>query len=216
MSLEDVLLKLGSVEGIEAGDMEALTNLIKNPKGDGSDKERELKEAKAAQSRILQEKKALQQKTQEYEEQLEALKSGSLTEVEKTKKELDKIAKAKESLEKELLDTKSSYMKMQRDYKLERIGSKVKFLDTIPEDIQKFSISNAFNKVEDLDDEGEVSKVLASFTESYKGIIASESAARGSGDKGSSNTNTNVKSVDKMSVEERAAHLRKIRSGNKI
>jgi len=214
MSIEEVLSKISKVEGISAEDIEALKGLAKKP--DESDKEREIKEAKATASRILAEKKALQEKITGYEEQLEQIKSGGLSEQEKLKKELEKLSKVKETMEKELNETKANHLKVQRDYKLEKIGGKVKFLDTIPEELRKYSISSAFKDVEDLEDEKEVEKVLGTFTDAYKGIIASDSAARGTGDKQTNVVVAHGKDISKMSPDERAADLREKRKAGRI
>jgi len=216
MSIEEVLSKLGSVEGINPEDINSLKELItKKDTAGNSPSEREIKEVKAAQSRILQEKKELQQKVKEYEEQLEAIKTGGLTEQEKLKKEMDKLLKTKETMEKELNESKNTMVKLQRDYKLEKIGSKIKFLDTIPEDLRKYSIANAFNNVEDLDDEKEVENVLKQYTESYSGIIASDGSARGSGDKAKNKVDIH-KDLDKLSADERAAQLREKQKSRRI
>jgi len=216
MSIEDVLSKLGSVEGINPADLEELTKLVKNPVNTNDDKEREIKEAKAAQSRILQEKKALQSKVQEYEEQLEAIKTGGLSEQEKLKKDMEKLIKTKEAMEKELNDSKASLLKLDRNYKLEKIGSKIKFLDSIPEDLRKYSIESAFKDVEDLDDTSAVDSVLQKYTESYKGIIATESAARGTGDHKQSQNIPKSKKIEDLSDDERAAQIRENKKTRKL
>ncbi len=208
MSIEEVLSKLSTVEGISPEDISSLKELItKKDSPNASNSEREIKEAKAAQSRILEEKKALQQKVREYEEQLESIKTGGLTEQEKLKKEMEKLLKTKETIEKELNESKNTMVKLQRDYKLEKIRGKIKYLDTIPEDLRKYSVENAFKEVENLDDEKEVESVLKSYTDAYKGIIASDSTARGSGDKTKDKIDIH-KNSENLTADERAAQLR--------
>ena len=212
MSVKDIIEKLKAMDGIDEALIEELKGLDKKPETDGNKKlEKELKDAKAAQARILEEKKKLAEKTSELETTIEDLKSGGLSEVEKTQKELDKIVKIKEKLESELNEVKAKSATTERNYKLDKISSKIKFVDSIPEDMRVYAIQNAFKDVENLDDEDSVKNVITEFTESHKGILASDSTARGDG-----SVNVQTKSVKdvgtkdptKISVEERAKQIR--------
>jgi len=204
MAIKDILKKLEGVDGIEASDIEELKALDK-PSDDKS-----LKDAKATSARILEEKKKLQEKAAELEAELEAVKSGGLSEVEKAQKELEKFKKVSEKTEAELAQVKAELAGKSRAYKLERIGSKIAFVDTVPSDMREYAISNAFKDIEDLDDEATVDKVLGDFRETHKGVLASETAARGSGSIGGLQIENRgqVKSPEKMSDSERKKHLR--------
>jgi len=204
MAIKDILKKLEGVDGIEASDIEELKALDK-PSDDKS-----LKDAKATAARILEEKKKLQEKAAELEAELEAVKSGGLSEVEKAQKELEKFKKASEKTEAELAQVKAELAGKSRAFKLEKIGSKLSFVDTVPSDMREYAISNAFKDIEDLDDEATVEKVLGDFRETHKGVLASETAARGSGSVGGlQNENRGqAKSPEKMSDSERKKHLR--------
>lgn len=204
MAIKDILKKLEGVDGIEASDIEELKVLDK-PSDDKS-----LKDAKATAARILEEKKKLQEKAAELEAELEAVKSGGLSEVEKAQKELDKFKKASEKTEAELAQVKAELAGKSRAYKLERIGSKLSFVDTVPSDMREYAVSNAFKDIEDLDDEAAIEKVLGDFRETHKGVLASETAARGSGSVGGmqSENRGQAKSPEKMTDSERQKHLR--------
>ena len=204
MAIKDILKKLEGVDGIEASDIEELKALDK-PSDDKS-----LKDAKATSARILEEKKKLQEKAAELEAELEAVKSGGLSEVEKAQKELEKFKKASEKSEAELAQVKVELASKSRAYQLEKIGSKIAFVDTVPSDMREYAISNAFKDVEDLDDEATVDKVLGDFRETHKGVLASETAARGSGSVGGLQVDARgqAKSPDKMTDSERKKHLR--------
>lgn len=204
MAIKDILKKLEGVDGIEASDIEELKALDK-PSDDKS-----LKDAKATAARILEEKKKLQEKAAELEAELEAVKSGGLSEVEKAQKELDKFKKASEKTEAELAQVKAELAGKSRAYKLERIGSKLSFVDTVPSDMREYAVSNAFKDIEDLDDEAAIEKVLGDFRETHKGVLASETAARGSGSVGGmqSENRGQAKSPEKMTDSERQKHLR--------
>lgn len=222
MSIKEILKKIEGVEGIEESDIEELKGLDK-PKTETKDKdkvEKDLKEAKAAQARILEEKKALQAKTAELESQIEDLKSGGLSEVEKTQKELDKSKKAQEKMEAEMADLKKTSAAKERAYKIDRISSQLSFIDTVPSDMRDFAVTSAFKEVEDLDDTDAVTKILDEFKESHKGVLASNTTARGSGSTGSSkdvNVSKNTKDAEKMSDTERAKHIdSKMREANSI
>ena len=207
MAIKDILKKLEGVDGIEASDIEELKVLDK-PSDEKNDKS--LKDAKATAARILEEKKKLQEKAAELEAELEAVKSGGLSEVEKAQKELDKFKKASEKTEAELAQVKAELAGKSRAYKLERIGSKLSFVDTVPSDMREYAVSNAFKDIEDLDDEAAIEKVLGDFRETHKGVLASETAARGSGSVGGmqSENRGQAKSPEKMTDSERQKHLR--------
>jgi len=206
MSIETLLKKLAElkIEGIEESDIEAIKGIGKTTVP--SEIERQLKDSKAAQSRILEEKKKLAEKLAEQEAAMEEMKSGGLTEIQKAQKELEKTLKLKEKLEAELNEAKTKMIATERSYQLEKIGSRIKFLDTIPSDIRSYAVTSAFKEVEDLNDTDSIDKVLESFTESHKGILASDTEVRGSGSGGSGKvvSHSSGKSPDKMSDSERA------------
>jgi hypothetical protein len=157
----------------------------------------------------LEEKKKLQEKLAEQEASLEALKTGGLSEIEKATKEVEKATKAREKLEQELNDMKAKSAQTERNYMLEKISGKVKFLDTIPEQIRTYAISNAFKDLQDLSQSDEVEKTITNFKESHKGILASDVDVRGSGSNGQS-ASTSTKSPENMTDSERAKHIRNV------
>lgn len=204
MSIDALLKRLEGLEGIEASDLEELKSLSKPD-------DKAVRDAKATAARILEEKKKLQEKTAELEAELEATKTGGLSEVEKAQKELAKAQKAQEALLAELNQTKVESAKAARAYKLEKIGSKISFIDSIPADMRGYAITSAFQEVEDLDDEGVVESVLSSFRETHKGVLASETTARGSGSTGGLQNDVNrgaAKSPEKMTDSERKTYMR--------
>jgi len=211
MSVESILKKIGEAEGMGEEDVKELQEALKKvTKTDDSKGIKELREAKAAQSRILEEKKKVQEKYAELEIAMDELKNGGLSEVEKSQKEIDKLNASRETLESQLEELKVTSALTDRNYKLEKISSKLKFLDSVPEDMRSYAIKTAFESVEDLSDTEAVTNVLESFTESHKGVLASETAARGSGSVGdnSRTSDLSTKSPDKMTIEERAKHIR--------
>ena len=210
MSVKDLLKKMQGMEGIDEKDIEELEAELEkaSKKVDGSKSVAELKEAKAAQARILEEKKKLAEKNAELEAAIEEMKSGDLSEVEKSQKEMEKLLKTKEKLEASLEEMKQKATMTERNYKLEKLSSKIKFIDSVPEDMKNYAVQNAFKDVEDLDDSDMVTKIIENFQETHKGVLASENAARGSGSGPSRQVESSAKSPDKMSVDERAKYLR--------
>lgn len=199
--MQDILKKLAEGSKLESNELEELKGGLST-----EDKDKALREQKAATARILDEKKKLQEKATELEEQMEAVKTGGLSEVEKSKKELEKYIKAKEKLEAELNDMKAKSLQQERGYRLDKIGSRIKFLDTIPEDLRSYAISKAFAECQDLSQESEVEKILGKFKESNKGILASDVDVRGSG---STSSVTSVKgNAENMNDTDRAKHVR--------
>jgi len=220
MSVEVILEKLKATEGMES-DAKELEEAIKKAKANKSTDTdangvKELKIAKAAQARILEEKKKIQDKYAELETQLDDIKSADLSEVDKSKKEIDKLTKAKIKLESDLVEVAKLSDANQREYKLDKIGNGLKFLDSVPEDMRDYAIREAFKGVEDLSNQDEVTTVLDAFVESHKGVLAADTAANGSGSSSPSKTVLTSKSPDKMTIDERAKHIRSKAVGNSI
>jgi len=202
MSIEDVLKKIAGIEGIDVKDIDELKALVeegKKPKD-----EKALKDQKAATSRILEEKKKLAEKLAEQEAEIETLKTGGLTEIEKTKKEMEKLVKAREKLEAELNEAKTKSAQVERNYQLEKISGKIKFLEVIPSDMRSYAINTAFKDIQDLTQDAEVDKVLGTFKETHKGILASDTEVRGSGSNGSNMQSSSNKSPEDQTPQERA------------
>lgn len=215
MSMEEFMKKVVSIEGIDPKDIEELKGIIEK-KGNGSESDKAIKEAKATAARILEEKKKLQEKVAEHEAELEALKTGGLSEMEKVTKELERMLKSKEKLEAELNETKAKSVQTERNYMLEKISGKVKFLDTIPEALRSYAINSAFKDVQDLSQEDAVEKTLSAFKDSNKGILASDVDVRGSGSNGQQPISGKT-SPEKMTDDERAKHIRSVvREKNRI
>jgi len=210
MSIEDVIGKIESMDGFDKDDIAELkTKLEENTVKVDDKSAKELKESKAAQARILDEKKTLQAKLAETEALMDDLKNVDLNETEKTQKELEKMNVMKAALEKELEDVKTAKAKTDRSYKLEKISSGVKFLESVPEDMRTYAISTAFSNTEDLDNIDEVTGVLDAFKESHKGVLASETAASGTGSQSPSATPSHSnKSPEDMTDSERAADIK--------
>ena len=167
---------------------------------------KELKEAKAAQARILEEKKKVLEKNQALELAMEDLKNADLSETEKSSKALEKLQAEKEKLESDLGEITKLSATNQREYRLDKISSKLKFLDSVPSDMRDYAVRQAFQDVEDLNDKESVKSTLERFVESHKGVLASDTTATGSGSTASNSQVSNLsnKSPDKMTIDERA------------
>ena len=179
----------------------------------------ELKESKGAQSRILSERDKAREKLTEFEAQLEEAKTGTMSEVEKANRELEKAQKALEKKDSELLEIQSNHAKMKRDHKISDIlGSKIKFLDTIPQEMQKREVEAAFAGIENLDDEDAIEEVVKSFKDNHKGVLVSEGTAKGTGENKSGKValDGSGKTPDKQTDSERAKYLKNKRSYRKV
>ena len=206
MSVEDIFKKMKETEGIGDEEISELQEALDASTKVGSKGVKELKEAKAAQARILEEKKKLQAKNKVLEDAIEDVKNSDLSELDKSKKLIEKLTEARDKLESDLGTITELSDKNQREYKLDKIRGDLKFLDSIPNDMRDNAVRQAFESVEDLGDDEAVALVLAKFTESHKSVLASDTAARGSGSVSSENVSSSVtfKAPEKQSVDERA------------
>jgi len=212
MALKDIVAKLASMDGVKQllseEELAELTNAETKP-SDNDEWMKKAKDNEAKAARILAEKKATQEKYEELANKLEEIQSADMSDMEKLQKEVEKAQSNREKLEAELNETKQAYKNTTRKYELERIGGKINFLDTIPNDLREMSIEAAFKGVEDFTDEAAVNEALKGYVDSHKGIIASDKPSGG----GSSTTRTiqsnnlSNKNPEDMSYDERAAAL---------
>ena len=212
MALVDIMgkLKLGDI--LSEDELRELQSLgtPKAPSGDDQFEAltRKEKEANAKAARILEEKKRIKAENEVLLEKLEKLESTGLSDVEKLQKDLEKSNKSREKMESELKQMQENHASTLRSQKLGEIQSKVRFLDTIPNDMIKMSIESAFKKVEDLSDESAIAETLKSYMETHKGIIAAENKrSNGMIDVIPAQGQPSTKAVEDMSKEERASQL---------
>ena len=205
MSLKEIMKKLAVLDGVKgalsADELAELEN-IEDSKVEG-DWDKKVKEANAKAARILDEKKKVQDKFEELAKQLDEIQSSGLSEVEKFKKDMLKVQEDKTRLEKELNDTKTQYSRQMRETKLDKILGKVRFLETIPQDMRLLSITTAFNEVEDLDDETAVNDALKRYVDSHKSVIESDSPKGSNSLQRNLGSSTTKKEPIDMSYDER-------------
>ena len=207
MAIEDIIAKLKAVEGLDLSDDEIaeMQAVGKVPEPDDS----ALRAEKAAKARILDEKKKAQARTAELEAELEEVKSKDLSDVEKQTKEFEKAQKASLKMQEELTALQAEHAQTVKSYHLEKIGSQINFMDTIPAELRTIAIEKAFGDI-DMSDTDAIGTAKESFNETYASIIASESAAKGSGSQATGDPRSSAtKTPDKMTVEERATYLAK-------
>lgn len=211
MSLKEKLLKIAQLDAVKGQLTEeevAELEKLDDSKPENAEWEKKVKESNAKAARILEEKKKIADKYDELAKQLDDIKSSGLSEAEKVQEDIKKAQENNAKLEKELADTKAQYQRQGREYRLEKIAKKIKFLESVPEDMKKMSIEASFSSVENLDDETQVNETLKSFIEAHKGVIESDSP------KGSDSQNKRLgqplskKEPGDMSYEERAAALK--------
>lgn len=210
--IKDVLKKIAALDSVKSTlskeEIAEIDSFEDSRPDSNSDWERKVKAESAKAARILDEKKQVQEKFNELSKQLDEIKSADLSDTEKLQEQISKAVEQNQQLEKELDETKSQYQKQVRNYKIEKISKKIRFLDTVPEDMQKMSIEAAFSGVEDLDDEHAVNDAIKKFVDSHKGVIESDSP-KGSDSQGRHlNITSSKKEPSDMSMEERATALK--------
>ena len=205
---DEVLEALSAIEGIDKEVIEAIKGLGTNKTSPDSD---DLKEAKATSKRILDEKKKLQAKVAEYEEQMEELKNADMSELEKLQKQIEKVNKSNEALAKQYEDAQNELTSTKRNHGLGKISSKLQFVESLPEYMRDIAIKEAFKDVEDLDDTDAVNAVFKEFKESHKGILKADNPLQGTGSKGKGEGTSGVrvnKDPDRQSPQERLAAIK--------
>jgi len=204
MSLKDIVAKLKAVDGITEEEIAELNKLGEEPSDDMSKK---IKESEAKAKRILDEKKKIAEKYDELAAKLDEITSADLTESEKLSKALEKEQASRAKLEEELNGIKSEYSKTTRNYQLNELQGKIKFLDSIPNDMRKVSLQNAFADV-DLADEDAVKSTFESYVKEHQSVIASDKPSGTGDNKSNVRVINGNKAPEDMSFEERQAVVR--------
>lgn len=196
MNKQDAIKKLEEA-GVDAGVIAALTA------DDGTadrlaalEARLEAESGKAAG--ILEGKKKAQQKAEELQAKLEEIEGKDLGEVEKLQRELERRDSLVESLKAESEKIKGEWSAEKRSAQLSKIGSNLKWLESVPEKIRELTIQNDFADIEDLGNEVLVKDRLSSLTESYAGLLASD-APSGAGSRSGNGTGSSSASADALS-----------------
>lgn len=215
MSVKQSIAKLVKLDGAEdAVGKDAIAELLALQESGNAEMEtvkKELKEEKAKAARILNEKKSTQAKLDELTAEVEEMKSSGLSDSEKLQQQMEKLQKAREKAEAEKTTLAEQLVGTKRAHALGRIGSKIRFMDNVPDYMKEAAIDRAFKDVKDLDDDDTVKAVLDSFQEEHKGLIASDSHASGTGGAGGGGADGTgggtTTDPSKMSIQERAKQL---------
>lgn len=135
---------------------------------------KQLDEAKAAQGRILEEKKTLQARNDELTKKLADIQDADLTESEKLNKSLEASNARIEALTQELESAKTATNSMERTHAVDRIHSGIPWhREVINADHSRALLDNALRDI-DLSDETAVSNAMASFNETIKGLTSAK------------------------------------------
>ena len=130
---------------------------------------------------ILGDKKKAQQKADELQAKIDELESKDLGEVEKLKLDMERLQSKLEQAETQKAELESTYNAEKRSYELNKIGSGLKWMDSVPEQLRKLTIEKEFDGI-DLGNEVLVADKLKTINESYAGLLASD-APSGAGSK---------------------------------
>ena len=213
MTILEAIKKALTVDGVKEAlgeDAVKLLEAFKPQGGDAAALKADLQEAKATNARILEEKKKAAARVDELTAEIEELKAGGLSDLEKIQRDLEKERKAREAAEAKAAESEKEKSSLARTHALTAIGRKVKFLDAVPAEMAARELAIAFKDVEDLADEDTVAAVLESFKESHKGLILAEGTAQGAGTGAGSGDGTGgggPKSPEKQTDAERLKHL---------
>ena len=175
MSIESLLKKLkdsGMDEEALKGIIEDIQNIV--PEDSSSDKEAQLREQKATNKRILEEKKAQQAKVAELEAQLEEIKTSDLSEQEKLQRQLEKTLNENSEFKLQIEAKEGELKSAKREWALTNISKGFNFISGIPDYLQEAAIQTAFKDIEDLNDTEAIKSATEAFKECNKGILAAE------------------------------------------
>jgi len=200
MSIESIINKLKGVEGLNLSDDE-IKELQQKPDDTAINEER------SKSKRILEEKKKAVLRLAEVEGELETIKDKDLDEIQKAAKGLEKLAK--ESADKDIaLQALNQRLETTvKSYNLEKIGNNIAFMDNIPAELKSIAIEKVFGNIDMADTEA-LKEANNAFSETYKGILATDTAAKGAGSNPGSSGNIKSNDPSKQSTEDRASHLK--------
>lgn len=111
------------------------------------------------------------------DEEIEGLKTGDLSELDKTKRELEKLTKASATLGDQLVQEKNKRVELERDHKIDSIVSQMRFIDGYNPEDARIILSHKLRDI-DLEKDEDVKAKVTEFQTANKGVIV---AAAGGG-----------------------------------
>ena len=169
-------------------DVEALVNAR------SADNRRKLEARLEEKDKSLSEKdKLLIQK----EEEIENLKTSDLSELDKMKKDYEKLTEAHKAKIEELGQAKKSNEQLQRGHKIDAIVAKMKFIDGYSPEDARIILAHKLSDV-DLGDESEVSTKVTEFQTANKGVLVANTGG-GAGSHSDGDRNVNAGNTDTQS-----------------
>ena len=167
--LKEILEKLQTSKALDDGEMAALTAVASE-----LEEVRKSRDNKAGEaSRILAEKKRLQEQLASLESEIENVKTKDLTAIEKNQLELKKAQEKALKAEQTVSELSKKFETAMRQNKLAKVRSQLPLIDGLSGNVVD-AIINAHFADADLDDENVVSEKINSFKESNKALIASQ------------------------------------------
>lgn len=140
--------------------------------------------AEAKASGINGDKKKYQAKADELQAKLDELEGKDLGEAGKLKLEVERMKSRLDATEKAKADLETNWKAEKRNGELSKVASKLKFLDTVPEDTRFLLVQNELKDIEDFGNTVVVDERLKSVRSKYAGLLASD-APSGAGSKSS-------------------------------
>ena len=131
-------------------------------------------EAEGKAGGILGDKKKYQQKADELQAKLDELEGKDLGEAGKLKLEMERMKSRLELTEKAKADLESTYKTEKRNSELGKITGRLKFLDTVPDDMRQLLIATELKDLEDLGNTVLVDERLKSVSTKYAGLLAAD------------------------------------------
>ena len=197
MTKDEKIAKLKEA-GLDDSAIEAIMSV--EPSGELEVLKAKIAEAEGKANGILGDKKKAQQKAEELQAKLDELEGNGLGEAEKLKLEVERMKSKLEKAEADKAAIEGNYTAEKRNATLAQIAAKMKFLDTVPEDMRSLIVSNELNDLEDLGNTVLVDERLKSVSTKYAGLLAAD-VPNGAGSKANGNNGdggTNAPIVEKM------------------
>ena len=164
-----------------------------------------LVEAEGKANGILGDKKKHQQKVEELQAKLDELEGKDLGEAGKLKLEMERMKARLEKAEKDKTDLEGTYQTEKRNAELSKLQSRLKFLDTVPEDARGLLIASEFKDLTDLGNTVLVDERLKAVQSKYNGLLAA-TVPNGAGTKAGQGSQTgnrpNLDAVKSKSLTE--------------
>ena len=166
------------IEALKAAGLDDAFIASLAPKDDGTDARLKALEARleaetGKSNGILGDKKKAQAQAAELQAKIDELESKDLGEVDKLRLDMERLQSKYELEQTQRTELEATYGAEKRNYALSKIGSGLKWMDSVPDSLRSLTIEKEFDGI-DLGNEVLVADKMKTINETYAGLLASD------------------------------------------